>query len=229
MKVIVMTNGNMNGKPDTLQEALKQYSKKLKDLNDKECAEKVMNKIKENTDETDALKEALKNHLKTPFKFVDDEKVNDKIPAHDNKNLNQLPENEFASNLFNGIAAMHKEKTTNVVNEPIIGDINTIGDIIWKEQFNAYKRCSDKINTFSLNKSSTLKSLKMVIDIIDSKKDQYDGDPIAVLSLDNLLNQIEIKAVRARMSKTNEKRIDELLDNAVYSILTIEKILNESG
>ena len=48
-----------------------------------------------------------------------------------------------------------------------------------------------------------------------------------MLSVDDLLTQIKIKAIRAKLTLEDEKRMDELLDIAVYSILTLEKMLME--
>jgi hypothetical protein len=61
-------------------------------------------------------------------------------------------------------------------------------------------------------------------EILNNKNSQYTQDPIGVLSIDDLLCQIKIKAVRAQLAATEEKRIDELQDIIVYCMLTLDKI-----
>lgn len=86
-----------------------------------------------------------------------------------------------------------------------------------------------EIRTKSSLKSSSLTSLKRVIETIDKKDKQYKRDPIDVLSVDDLTTQIKIKAIRACLTSDNIKKEDELLDIAVYSILTLEKMIKERG
>jgi len=78
-------------------------------------------------------------------------------------------------------------------------------------------------------KSDSFKSLFDTIkEVLDAKNGQYSIDPISVLSTDDLLCQIKIKAVRAQLVNMKDKRIDELTDIIVYSLLTWKKIIEES-
>lgn len=71
--------------------------------------------------------------------------------------------------------------------------------------------------------------LKAVTDILNSKDTQYHTDPIGVLSVDDLLCQIKIKAIRAQLTSPGNftKLEDELLDIIVYSILTLKKVQSD--
>lgn len=60
--------------------------------------------------------------------------------------------------------------------------------------------------------------------VLNNKNNQYSIDPISILSLDDLLTQIKIKAVRAELAITSEKRTDELMDIIVYALLTLNKV-----
>lgn len=62
--------------------------------------------------------------------------------------------------------------------------------------------------------------------ILNQKNTQYKTDPIQILSTDDLLCQIKIKAVRAQLTSDSDKLEDELLDIIVYSMLTLDKIYN---
>ncbi len=59
--------------------------------------------------------------------------------------------------------------------------------------------------------------------ILNLKNDQYRIDPIDQLTIDDLLCQIKIKAVRAQLTSREEKREDELMDIIVYCLLTLDK------
>lgn len=65
-----------------------------------------------------------------------------------------------------------------------------------------------------------------VINTLNSKDTQYTDDPIEVLSVEDLLCQIKIKAVRAQLtSPVNVAKLeDELLDIITYSMLTLKKV-----
>lgn len=89
------------------------------------------------------------------------------------------------------------------------------------EQFtNCNFKCNDP-----MKKSDTSKALDRVINTLDSKCNQYRKDPIDVLSIDELLTQLKIKVIRAQLTSDNLKQEDELLDVAVYAILTLDKML----
>jgi hypothetical protein len=79
----------------------------------------------------------------------------------------------------------------------------------------------------SILKHTKLKSLKKIIDTIDSKNGEYAKDPMDYISLDDLLAQIRIKDVRFNCAKSKEKRLDELLDSIVYRIYAYEKLLGD--
>lgn len=98
---------------------------------------------------------------------------------------------------------------------------------------NSYTGQTDKLSDTSMDncgKCIPLKSLRFesIIDsiksILDGKHNQYRSDPINVLSTDDLLCQIKIKAVRAQLAIRPEKMEDELLDIIVYSMLTLKKV-----
>lgn len=76
-------------------------------------------------------------------------------------------------------------------------------------------------------KHTKLKSLKKIVDTIDSKNGEYTEDPMDYISLDDLLVQIRIKDIRFNYSKSKDKRLDELLDSIVYRIYAYEKLLDE--
>jgi hypothetical protein len=59
------------------------------------------------------------------------------------------------------------------------------------------------------------------------KQGTYSSEPVAELPLDVWLAQTQIKATRAKYAVDLDKRIDELIDTAVYAILSLEKIANE--
>jgi len=120
---------------------------------------------------------------------------------HDNKNLHNIPESDFASNIFNGISKMNDNKKSQDIPKEVP-------------------------RNFPL-KSDNMKSLERVIDTINRKDKQYFKDPIQVLSIDDLLTQVKIKVIRAKLTLDDEKRKDEILDGAVYLILTLEKMLME--
>jgi hypothetical protein len=60
--------------------------------------------------------------------------------------------------------------------------------------------------------------------IINTKNNKYTIDPITILTTEDLLTQIKIKAVRAQLCKKDEV-YDELYDIIVYSILTLSKLM----
>jgi len=72
--------------------------------------------------------------------------------------------------------------------------------------------------------------LEKIRQIIDLKNKQYTEDPIETLSLDDLLTQIKIKAVRAQLTNQNdiEKLLDEMFDTAIYDILAIAKVIKSN-
>ena len=85
--------------------------------------------------------------------------------------------------------------------------------------------CScDPVQPVELMKSDRFENLFSGIkNILNLKNDQYLIDPIDVLSIDDLLCQIKIKAVRAQLTSREEKREDELMDIIVYCLLTLDK------
>lgn len=68
--------------------------------------------------------------------------------------------------------------------------------------------------------------IKTVTDTINTKPTQYHINPISILTIDDLLCQIKIKAVRAQCTSRDniDKQLDELLDIIVYSMLAWKKI-----
>lgn len=82
-----------------------------------------------------------------------------------------------------------------------------------------------KSDTVENQKSDKYESIfDSIKNVLNKKNSQYSTDPISVLSIDDLLCQIKIKAVRAQLANFKEKREDELLDIIVYSILTLKKV-----
>jgi hypothetical protein len=59
------------------------------------------------------------------------------------------------------------------------------------------------------------------------KQGTYASEPVAELPIEVWLAQTQIKATRAKYALDEDKRVDELIDTAVYAILTLEKIANE--
>ncbi len=70
---------------------------------------------------------------------------------------------------------------------------------------------------------------KEVLNKMDSKGSEYDGEPIDEFELELVLAQIQIKATRARKALKTKKIKDELIDTAVYSILALAKILEQES
>jgi len=85
---------------------------------------------------------------------------------------------------------------------------------------------TNKSKVEDLPKHERMESIKLLLETIDKKNDEYTVDPISVITIDDIITQIIIKAIRARYSKTTEKRLDELNDIAAYSVLGREKVLN---
>ncbi len=79
----------------------------------------------------------------------------------------------------------------------------------------------------SMKKSDTSEAMKRVVDTLDSKCNQYRRDPIDVISTNELITQLKIKVIRAQLTSDKAKQEDELLDVAVYAILTLDKLLKK--
>ena len=209
-KLEVLKRKSINKEVDELKKEINEIcekitgKKKREDVNDavnrilgdpvtKEMAKKVADQISEQNNDASA------------GKVYED---------HDNKNLHNIPEADFANNIFNGISEMNelKQKEKKSVCEIVSDNM---------EESKPVSRNS------LLLKSDNMKSLERVIDTINRKDKQYFKDPIQVLSIDDLLTQVKIKVIRAKLTLDDEKRKDEILDGAVYLILTLEKMLME--
>lgn len=93
------------------------------------------------------------------------------------------------------------------------------GALIWK-------RLSSSIGLVKEHKKSDQYEplFEQIKSVLNSKNDQYLVDPISVLTIDDLLCQIKIKAVRAQLTCDPIKLEDELQDIVVYGLLTLHKI-----
>ncbi|MFA5760381.1 MAG: hypothetical protein WC877_01310 [Dehalococcoidales bacterium] len=204
----------------------------------RDLAEKIEFLQKQNTNkEVDELKNAISKYKCNQNANKDKVKIN--IDGDENKDSPY----EFGEEIADKIS----EKLKNEIKEDIsrykfkrnekkaLDEVNKImNDPVTKEMA---KKVINKVDNMEeskpvsrnslLLKSDNMKSLERVIDTINRKDKQYFKDPIQVLSTDDLLTQIKIKAIRAKLTFDDEKRMDELLDIAVYSILTLEKMLIE--
>lgn len=114
--------------------------------------------------------------------------------------------------------------------------MNLLTNNLLSQRDNSYTGQTKEMNDISSDVTcinSTIKSNKFctlfekIRSVLNGKDGEYRTDPIDVLSTDDLLCQIKIKAVRAQLALKNEKLEDELLDIIVYSMLTLDKIYRD--
>jgi hypothetical protein len=69
-----------------------------------------------------------------------------------------------------------------------------------------------------------MNALEEISNLMDKKGGEYESSVINDLPTSFWLHQIVIKAHRALRRKTTSQRREELMDTAVYCILTIDKM-----
>lgn len=72
-----------------------------------------------------------------------------------------------------------------------------------------------------------IKEIEQVRSLFESRNDKYKISPVVILPVESWLHQIRIKAERALQATSDEKRVDELRDCAVYCLLTLAKMQGE--
>jgi hypothetical protein len=127
-----------------------------------------------------------------------------------------------------------KEFTTTYLNKDLCNTCNenfrmryeTLPGNFWSEIFEHPRN----IEVTPTKKSDGYRDIfEQIENIINSKNTQYTIDPIEILSINDLLTQIKIKAIRAQLTNEQNKTklLDELIDVIVYCMLTMKKVNNE--
>ena len=102
----------------------------------------------------------------------------------------------------------------------------TLPGNLWDEIFEHPRN----IEVIPTKKSDDYRDIfEQIENIINSKNTQYTIDPIEILSINDLLTQIKIKAIRAQLTNEQNKTklLDELIDVIVYCMLTMKKVNND--
>ena len=121
-----------------------------------------------------------------------------------------------------------KEFTTTILTREYCNTCNYVAmhGNFWNEIFE-HPRNTEVIPT---KKSDDYRDIfEQIENIINSKNTQYTIDPIEILSINDLLTQIKIKAIRAQLTNEQNKTklLDELIDVIVYCMLTMKKVNND--
>ena len=125
-----------------------------------------------------------------------------------------------------------KEFTTTVINRDLCNTCNKKSIMrcesgnFWNDIFEHPRN----IEVAPTKKSDGYRDIfEQIENIINSKNTQYTIDPIEILSINDLLTQIKIKAIRAQLTNEQNKTklLDELIDVIVYCMLTMKKVNNK--